>query len=193
MNLLLMGGPRRVAYDSFTDVDGTSLAAHKLDTGQSWSLTGTGTLTIQGNACQSNASAAVEIAWVQTYEKAVKAEFDGQLNSSDIALWTRADGGASGAENGWAIDIVTTGVTLFECVAGSFTSRASASFAVSTGVYHHWTMTDTGTSFAISFDGSLKITYASNTRYGTFTGIEKGGAVGAVANLFDNFQVSTLL
>lgn len=192
MRKLLMGGPQLLAFDSFTDVNGTALTAHTADTGQSWTHgAGTGTATIQNNKAQFTGVTSEADPWVIPAGVAnvtVSATMNWAANEDAglVVRWLDAN-------NYWFFDgAQSTGVwTVFEKTAGVQTSRASGTFAFSLNTDYQVRVVASGPLMSLFVNGALVVSFNSANQQGnTKHGIFIGGAA-AVNVLVDNFRVTT--
>lgn len=175
--------------DSFADVDSTALGSHAMvDTGHAWTVHA-GAADIQGN--RANTTTATMLASAEANRSAVVLTCIlrpvASTDSSDIGVLLRLVDGS----NYWmvSIDPLSDRLTIFQNVAGAFTSRATQNTTIIAQDYL-LRATCFGQTITAQLDNNAPIAYTSATVHqtGTRYGI-RGGVVG---QKFDDFEVRSL-
>lgn len=182
--------PELLALDSFTDANGVALTAHTPNVGPMWSAVH-GTFDIQGgqaNTTAINGTSGVANATVNVGRADVLIQALARFPSGGSAgLTARLTDGT----NYWTVRFNAGSFALFEIVAGTPTSRASAVISASINTLYEITMRCTGTAITATWrlpGGSLTtIQYASATFNQAAT--QHGLRAGAVGVRYDDFSV----
>lgn len=180
------GGPTTLLSDTFTDANGTALAAHVMDVGPGWTAVN-GTATIQNNKAQAATG---------------NAHYTSDSGKSDVTvagvLNLPAGAGAndglvargSDGNNYWRLTI-NAGASMFkltEVVAGALADRASTSVTVTTGTDYTLSLQCSGQTMTGTLNGGNSISYGSAASNQTVTkhGIRSPDA----GTTTDNFLVT---
>lgn len=184
------------ANDLFTDINGTSLTAHTMDTGGGW-VAVTGTFEVQSNRAEPNSHADADL--IRT-----------EVNASDLTLTCDVTPFNSGGVESdpdlllrlqdsthfWLIHITSSGgeIQLIETNGGAGVIKKTATHGFLSGSTYAITIHLTGPTITCYVDGAYKWTYDSATLFQTATkfGLRCGKAGSpATKASWDNFRITT--
>ena len=159
-------------YDTFTDGNGTSLAAHTPDVsvmGQGWTGYVSGSSIVSNmvtSGIYSNNGAPVINVGTTNYTASVTIRLNASGSVSPRGLVVR--GNAAG--NDYYIVALNQGTSLFEIVDQAGTTLASTSYPVATGVDYDLRASVYGSTITATLNGANSITTNSATKTGTYVG-----------------------
>lgn len=182
-------GGGALLYDTFTDVNGTTLTAHTMDVGPGWSVTVGSSWAIEGNALQKQTNlSTLESCWADA----------GHTDCTASALASDASGscelGVIGRvqdqANFWLAYVInTTSFGLYEVSAGTYTQRTSGTFAA-LGTSYSVQLSASGTALSATVGGTTiaytSASFQTATKWGLL--MFNGPATGQT---LDNFQVTS--
>jgi hypothetical protein len=173
------GGPTYLLRDTFTDTDGTSLAAHTMDVGSGW--------TIQAGswAVASNKAHNPDLGGGWDTVTADAGQGDAAV-SADLATGDYAGlvGRLQDASNFWmgVLSDVWNELRIYECSGGAFILRASTAYTPSGTQTLQFTFSGTGITLAV---GATSVSHTSSSLQSQ----TKFGLVTFQSDIqFDNFQ-----
>jgi hypothetical protein len=181
-----------VIVDTFTDTDGTAIAAHTPDIntpGNPWASIAGVWKTLSNKAYPSSSSVLPHSVIDSTYaDCTVQVDVTLYASSAKTGLVARY----TDANNHWELTLsIGTGLLeLIERNAGVNYTRASTSVTIATGQTHTLKLVMSGTSFTGTMDGTNTITYSSSSfQANTVHGIR--GTNSQTTERHDNFSVAT--
>lgn len=174
-------------YDTFTDTNGTSLAAHTMNVGGGWTAH-SGTWTIEGN----------EAACTLVDESQATAD----AGQADVEVSCDITTGAGGtfpgiaarwvdANNYW-LGLVNDSqdiIQLYERSGGTYTERAAAVLSVAPGTTYTAVLRCSGDLIEFTVGGQTASYSSSSHNTATRCGMRLGYVGGAAATTWDNFKV----
>ena len=168
-----VGAPTTLVSDTFTDTNGTDLAAHAPDVdlvGNGWIESQSGRMDIQLNKTRVvNSQQGIDWrARIETTESDVVISMDATIGSTGggVYILLRDNGGSAFWLAGYAPFL--TELVIYEYNAG-FTKRASTSLAVTIGNTITLEATASGTTISLTADGANLISYGSASLNETVT------------------------
>ena len=175
-------------FDSFTDVNGTGLAAHAMNVGGGWTVL-SGSYTIQGNKARGGTAATQNFAVANAGQKdvAVSAVGNTPTNAQRMGLLARV----TDVNNFWwfYFDTNANSIYVYERVAGVDTARASAAQAYASNTDFALQVNVSGTRITATVNGGNVISFASMST--GLSATKHGIDTYDVGGTLDNFQVTT--
>jgi hypothetical protein len=178
------GGTSTLLKDTFTDANGTNIAAHVMDVGPGWSVQGGSSWNIQSN--QLNCVSGGRIS-----------SDSGQSNVTASVDMTPTTGNQymeivvrlTDDNNFWMAALKNGEFSIYENAAGVLTQRATTSPTISVGTTYHVQLVASGTTMTATLNGGNQISYnnATSNQTATKCGI-RGFETGTV---YDNFLVTS--
>jgi hypothetical protein len=190
--------PTPLAYDTFTDSNGTSLDAHSSDstgpdsqgcTSRSWTEL-TGNWDIQSNRAQAPTTGpggAGARAFLETNEADIVLDCIFNVSGQQARPLVRL----TDVDNYWFLkcDTVADAITLTEYESGGGTARATVGVTIDASTDYDARIICDGNTIDCFLDGGNKITYGSATFNNTATKHGIGASNHNITAVFDNFTV----
>ena len=179
--------PTYLLHDTFTDADGTDLAAHAMDVGPGWINLG-GAAQIQSDAAQQTSDTYTDARYVSDAGQA-DAELSMTINcATDVSSFIGFILRAQDVNNLWAVGVSPDRGTMYiyEVAAGVYTVAAQTPWTGTPGTPYTLTASVAGNTITVS-QGGTSLSYVSSflqtqTLFGLFSNIQ--------GSTFDDFQVS---
>lgn len=181
----------RVLYDAFTDLDGTSLSVHTMNTGPGWTIIAGG-WTIQADRAQDTAVVGGQNVVVSDCghgDSTISAICDPTTNYDFGLVFNVAD-----SANYWLVtpEFSTNLLRLFSQIGGSFSLVDSAALTLVSGTPITLKVVAAGDTVHVYVDGTMMIAYTIGGRAlqgHTLCGLRVGSGEPSFGTTFDDFQV----